>query len=120
MENKFGSTIKCIRNNRNLSLRDLAKLCEFSPAYISDLEKNNRKPSIEVIKRISERLELISEEQKMVMDAFFHDRLEIPSELLHYIIDNDLIESLNILREFDSDGQDIKNLAFSLKNNNSK
>ncbi len=120
MENKFGNIIKYIRIDRNLSLRDFAKLCEFSPAYISDLEKNNRKPSTEVIKRISERLAITRDEQKMMMDAYFHDRLEIPSELLHYIIDNDLIESLKILKELDSDGQDIKNLAFSLKNNNSK
>lgn len=117
-KNKFGNVLKQIRTNQNLSLREFAKLCMFSPAYISDLEKNHRKPTLEVIKRISENFVITEEEQKIIMNTFIHDRLELPIELLYYLIDNDLIESLRILKEVDKDGQNIKRLAFSLNKNN--
>lgn len=117
-KSQFGNVLKYIRTNRDLSLREFAKLCEFSPAYIADLEKNNRKPSVEVIKRIKEKIFVTQEEQKMMMGAFAHDRLEIPDDLLYYLIDNDLIESLKILKEADKDGQKIKSLALSLNINN--
>ena len=114
---KFGKTLKSIRETRNLSIRQFSKICDFSPAYISDLEKDNRKPTIELINRISNNLILTEEEKNTMKNAFIHDRLEVPSELLYYLIDNDLIESLKILKELDSEGKNIKRLAFSLKNN---
>lgn len=116
-QNKFGNVIKEIRENRNLSIRGLATLCEFSAAYISDLEKNNRKPTLKVIKHMSDNLKLTEIEHKMMMDAFAHDRLQIPVDLLYYVIDNDLIESLKVLKEVDKEGQNIKSLALSLDKN---
>lgn len=114
---KFGKTLKNIRENRDLSIRQFSKMCDFSAAYISDLEKDNRKPTIELINRISNNFILTEEEKNKMKDAFIHDRLEVPSELLYYLIDNDLIESLKILKELDSKGENIKRLAFFLKNN---
>ena len=116
-QNKFGSVIKEIRENRNLSIRGLASLCEFSAAYVSDLETNKRNPTLKVIKHMSENLKLTENEHKMMMDAFAHDRLQIPVHLLYYVIDNDLIESLKVLKEVDEDGQNIKHLALSLNKN---
>ena len=116
-QNKFGSVIKEIRENRNLSIRVLASLCELSAAYVSDLETNKRNPTLKVIKHMSENLKLTEFEHKMMMDAFAHDRLQIPVDLLYYVIDNDLIESLKVLKEVDKDGQNIKHLALSLDKN---
>lgn len=113
---KFGKTLKGIREDRDLSIRQFAKICDFSPAYISDLEKDNRKPTLELINRISNNLILTEEEKNTMKNAFIHDRLEVSPELLYYLIDNDLIESLKILKELDSKGENIKRLAFSLKN----
>jgi len=117
-QNKFGSVIKEIRENRNLSIRGLASLCELSAAYVSDLETNKRNPTLKVIKHMSENLKLTENEHKMMMDAFAHDRLQIPVDLLYYVIDNDLIESLKVLKKVDKDGQNIKRLALSLNKNN--
>ena len=113
---KFGKTLKGMREDRDLSIRQFAKICDFSPAYISDLEKDNRKPTLELINRISNNLILTEEEKNSMKNAFIHDRLEVSPELLYYLIDNDLIESLKILKELDSKGENIKRLAFSLKN----
>lgn len=118
---KFGSVLNYIRTSRELSMRQLAIICGLSAMYISDLENGNRKPTLRVIECISKKLLLTDEEYSMMMDAFAHDRLQVPVDILYYLIDNDLIESLNILKEVDKKGDNIKRLALSLNNgNNSK
>jgi len=51
------------------------------------------------------------------MKAFARDRLDIPVELLYYLIDNELIESIKIIKNEDAKGETIKRLALALKNN---
>ena len=70
---KFGKTLKGMREDRDLSIRQFAKICDFSPAYISDLEKDNRKPTLELINRISNNLILTEEEKNSMKNAFIHD-----------------------------------------------
>jgi len=55
---KFGEYIKKMREIRNIGLREMARLVEISPPYLSDIEKNKREaPSKDVIIKISGILE---------------------------------------------------------------
>ena len=54
----FGGYIKRLREIRGIGLREMARLVEVSPAYLSDIEKNKREaPSKDVIVKINNILE---------------------------------------------------------------
>ncbi|WP_342421874.1 helix-turn-helix transcriptional regulator [Paenibacillus sp. FSL E2-0178] len=58
-EQKFGTFIKNLRESKRLSLRDVADICFFSPAHLSNLERGQStsgrtvKATPEVIKELS-------------------------------------------------------------------
>ena len=70
-----------------------------------------------MLQRILKKLDLTKTEKEEVMKAFARDRLDIPVELLYYLIDNELIESIKIIKNEDAKGETIKRLALALKNN---
>ena len=54
----FGGYIKRLREIRHIGLREMARLVEISPAYLSDIEKDKREaPSKDVIIKINSILE---------------------------------------------------------------
>lgn len=112
---QFGAVLRSIRQQRELSVRAMSKLCGVSPIYISDLENNNRKVTLNVINNITGKVVLTKEENEQMMQAYSHDRLDIPVELLYYLIDNDLLDSIKTFKEYDSNGTIVKQLAKSLK-----
>jgi len=111
----FGKVLRNIRENRELSVRAMSRICGCSAVYISDLENNNRKVTMSVINNISSKMVLTNEEKEQMMQAYSHDRLQIPVELLYYLIDNDLLESIKIFKEHDEKGTKVKQFAKSLK-----
>lgn len=54
----LGEVIRNARLNTDLSLRDLAKLIEKAPSYLSDIENDRRVPAEEVIRDIASQLSL--------------------------------------------------------------
>jgi len=114
-ELRFGTVLKNIRTTRNMTVRDLSDTCSMSIAYICDLEKGNRKATVQVMNNVSTNLTLTEEEQKDMINAFAYDRLQIPKELLYYLIDNDLLESIKIFKEHDEKGLQVKQLAKNLR-----
>lgn len=119
-ENKFGSFLKAMRYSGELSMRDFASILGISATYISDLENGNRKPTLNLIDKISSSLVLTEEENKKMFDLFSYDRLELYPDLVHYLIDNDLIDSLNILKKYDKDGSKVKTFTLGLKHDNNR
>jgi len=71
MTETFGKTLRRLRLNAGVGLRELARLVEKSPGYISDVEQDNvAPPSEEVIVRIAEAIrtdknELLSAASKL-------------------------------------------------------
>lgn len=55
-QRSFGEELKHLRLKKNLGVRELAKMIPISPAYLIDIEKNNRIPSAEVIEKIARAL----------------------------------------------------------------
>ncbi len=49
----IGSNVKAIRTQRSLTQVQLAKMTNYSPSYICDIERNNKVPTIDTLIRIS-------------------------------------------------------------------
>lgn len=54
----LGSIIRKLRVSAGLSQGELAKTCEISQAYLSQIEKNKRDPHIPTLQKISDVLEV--------------------------------------------------------------
>ncbi|MDC0956580.1 helix-turn-helix transcriptional regulator [Flavobacteriaceae bacterium] len=55
---KIGQKIKEIRNNKNLSQEKLANIADIDRTYLPDIEKGNRKISIQILNKITTALEI--------------------------------------------------------------
>ncbi len=53
-----GDQIRYFRNIKNLSVNKLAKLAGISQSYLRDIELQNKNPTIEVLSRICDALDL--------------------------------------------------------------
>ena len=90
----FGDAIKSIREQENMSQRQLAKLVGVTPSYINDIERLRRKaPSKKVIQKLATVLS-ISEENLFDLAGLESDR--IPPDVPEIIKRHP--ESVNLLR----------------------
>lgn len=55
---RIGENVRFYRNLRGLTQTALARLVQVAPAYVSQIEANQRIPSLKVTRRIAEELEL--------------------------------------------------------------
>lgn len=91
LPNQFGKFVAEKRKEKDLSLRRMAELLDFSPAYWSDIEKGRRNPpNLSKIEEIARLLGLSQEETETMIDMASEDRDEIPMDLPDYIKDSDL------------------------------
>lgn len=54
----IGQIIRDFRKERGVTLTDLAGQLEISPSYLSAIERNIRKPSVQMLKKIGDRLNI--------------------------------------------------------------
>jgi transcriptional regulator with XRE-family HTH domain len=88
---KFGEYITKKRKEQKITLRKMAELLDFSPAYWSDIEKGRRNPpNINKLEELAKILKLTSEEKYHMIDLASEDRDEIPMDLPEYIKDSNL------------------------------
>lgn len=52
----LGTVLKLLRIANDLSIKEMAQKLEVSSAYISEVEANNKKPSLDLISKYSEVL----------------------------------------------------------------
>ena len=116
----FANTLKQIRCSRDFSIRGIAKVLDFSPVYISDLERGNRLPSLELINRMNDYLVLSETEKEMINIAYFTLHPNIPLDLVYYIMKNDLIGILQTLKSIDEDGTKLKKLVLDMNKDSDK
>lgn len=50
---KLGNTIKRLRKDRNINQVNLAKTCSISQTYLSQIENDERNPTIAILEKIS-------------------------------------------------------------------
>jgi transcriptional regulator with XRE-family HTH domain len=53
IEKTFGETIKKLREEKNLTLREVAEELKIDTSMLGKIEKNNRKPSKQLIEKFS-------------------------------------------------------------------
>lgn len=109
----FGNALRTIRTARTLTVRGFAKVVGYSAVYISDLENGNRKPTLEMINILNEKLFLTEDEFKSLQKGylFAHPENVIPLEVMYYILENNLIDALKTLETTDKTGTKIKQLV---------
>lgn len=55
---KIGATIKKLRKEKKITQIDFAERCGISQTYLSQLENDERNPTVDVLERISNVLEI--------------------------------------------------------------
>lgn len=55
---QLGKRIRYLRNNKKMSIEDLALEAGINPNYLSDLERGERNPTVKVLARIAIALEI--------------------------------------------------------------
>jgi XRE family transcriptional regulator, master regulator for biofilm formation len=103
----IGRTIYENRNQRGMTLSELAERAKISKSYLSNIERNlNRNPSIQVVKRIAEVLNidlnflLSSEIRNDNNPELDQDLIELASELKETGIEKEQIKEYKTLIEF--------------------
>lgn len=111
----FGEKIKELRTKNGITLRTLAGTVGISPAYLSDLENSNRKPSYKLMNKFIEGLKASDREKEELYDAVAESLGEIPLDIRLYLQNNDLIETMRNISKADPSGETLKSLEESLK-----
>ena len=114
-ENLFGKTLKQVREDRELTVKGFSEIIKFSPSYINDLEKGNRKPTSNVIDSITQNIFLTEEEHEKLLVGYYISHPSMQAEIIYYIEKNGLFEPLQTLKEQDKDGSKLKRFVKRLK-----
>jgi transcriptional regulator with XRE-family HTH domain len=84
--NTFGDTVKKLRDEKNLPLREVAEALNIDTSMLGKIEKNNRKPTKELIKKIAKFFKVNTKDLTI---AFISDTVvyqiideDFPSEVL--------------------------------------
>lgn len=114
----FGSFIYEKRIKKNISLRELAKMIDVSPVYISSMEKGKRAaPSYPVLEKIA-NVFLINDEEKVLMfdlAAKSKKSLSLAEDLLEYINNNEIVhKALRTAKKCNATDDDWQNFIDSL------
>lgn len=90
----FGDFIAQKREEKKITLREMAKKLDISPPYLSDVEKDRRNPfDLEKLELISNIL-LISEDEKIIMlDLAGKKRKAVAPDLPEYIMERDYVSA---------------------------
>lgn len=81
---KFGSKLKKLRQEKNISQRELADILEISSSAVGMYESNKRIPNYPILKKISDYFGVSADDLLGLNDATFPIKMELP-----FIIDKD-------------------------------
>lgn len=118
MKMTFGSFIYEKRIKKNISLRELAKMIDVSPVYISSMEKGKRAaPTYPVLMKIADVLMLSEEEKVLMLDLAAKSKksLSLAEDLLEYINNNEIVhKALRTAKKCNATDDDWQNFIDSL------
>lgn len=80
----LGQRIRRLRQEREYSLRSLAKRAEMSVAYLSKLERDESSPTVALLRRLAEALDVPLEDLVALPEAGERE-LELPDSLKEFI-----------------------------------
>jgi len=90
----FGDFITQKRQERGITLRDMAKRLNITPPYLSDVEKDRRNPfDIDKLELLAQILMLSEEEKTIMLDLAGEKRGEVAPDLPEYIMKHDYVSA---------------------------
>jgi transcriptional regulator with XRE-family HTH domain len=113
----FGGFLAKKREERNITLRELARQLEVSASFLSDVE-NNRKPPLTAdrLEKVASILLLSSEEKTQMYDLAGKQRNTVPPDLPEYIIERDYVSAaLRTARDLDAGEEEWQRFIEDLK-----
>ena len=84
---KFGTYVRNRRTELGISLRDMAEKLEITPAYLSDIERGNRKAPIDHLEKLAVLLGVEESEMEFFVDLSGCTHSNWP-ELNEYLAEN--------------------------------
>ena len=82
----FGDFIARKREQKKITLREMAKFLEITAPYLSDVEKDRRNPfDMDKLQKLNSILELSDEEMDLMLDLAGEKRNDIAPDLRSYI-----------------------------------
>lgn len=100
----FGDFIAKKREERKLTLREMAKHLEISPPYLSDVEKDRRNSfDLEKLDLLASILLLSEEDKRIMLDLAGKKRNAVAPDLPDYIMERDYVSAaLRTARDLDA------------------
>lgn len=71
-EKTFGDTVKTLREQKNLTLREVSEFLKIDTSMLGKIEKNKRKPTKQLIEKFSE---LFNVKEKYLTISFLSDNV---------------------------------------------
>jgi transcriptional regulator with XRE-family HTH domain len=92
VEQSFGEFIASKREEKKITLREMARLLKITPPYLSDIEKDRRNsPDKDRLDEIAAILSLSEEECRYMYDLAGKKRNSISPDLPEYIMERDYV-----------------------------
>lgn len=92
VEQSFGEFIASKREEKKITLREMARLLKITPPYLSDIEKDRRNsPDKEKLDEMAVILSLSDEECNYMYDLAGKKRNSISPDLPDYIMERDYV-----------------------------
>jgi transcriptional regulator with XRE-family HTH domain len=100
----FGDFIAKKREERKITLREMAKKLDITAPYLSDVEKDRRNPfDLEKLELLANILLLSEEEKTTMLDLAGKKRHEVAPDLPGYIMERDYVSAaLRTARDLDA------------------
>ena len=91
----FGLNLRKIRLEKGVTLRALAAKMGIAPAYLCDIEKGNRAPTIKICANVCNCLNLTNQEKRILFDAAALYSDTLPYDVIAYLLENkQLLENI--------------------------
>ena len=90
----FGEYLTAKREEKDITLRELARKLEVSAPFLSDVEKNRRAPlTQERLEKLAEVLSLSVEEKAEMYDIVGRQKGSVAPDLPEYIMERDYVSA---------------------------
>lgn len=114
----FGEYLTAKREEKDITLRELARKLEVSAPFLSDVEKNRRAPlTQERLEKLAEVLSLSAEEKAEMYDIVGRQKGSVAPDLPEYIMERDYVSAaLRTARDLDAGEAEWAKFVEDLKN----
>lgn len=113
----FGEFLQKKREEKQVTMRKMSELLDFSAPFMSDVEKDRRNPpDMDKLQLISKILELSDEDNEIMLNLAGRKRNTVAPDLPEYIMDRDYVSAaLRAARDLDAGEKEWRRFVDELK-----